>query len=389
MNSVILQALRPYTQDQQDDLYVVLPGILMVSRATPATQSTDYSPFYLLYGREITLPIDTALIPKDRLAQDHKVFLSRILQNLETSRKIAAQNIEQAQERYKQQYDKKSKEPEFQPAQRVWHYCTKVTVGKAPKLHRKWSGPYYTTCTGPHSTYKLRNCATNKEVQSMMDAQRLKPYCNQKDRPTNIPDPFQGNEDKLDPEEPQDNNIIEEHPPMQNNRQQPVPTTNNNDNDRQQLPIPIIINKRSDQDQQQHDVLRLNNRQLQNQQTGETNRKNPADSGNPTAKAPVKDNTPSCQDCNNNKCKVLREENIQQVQSSIEVMLLCIIKLNSLTNQEMQNGIFHAKSQQKIIFTKPGSTIYSVNQISTKIMREMSTQTESFDEQDPADENEK
>ena len=119
MNSVILQALRAYTKDQQDDWYDVLPGILMAYRATPATQSTDYSPFFLLYGREMTLPIDTALIPKDRLAQDHKIFLSRILQNLETSRKIAAKNIKQAQERYKQQYDKKSKEPQFQPAQRV------------------------------------------------------------------------------------------------------------------------------------------------------------------------------------------------------------------------------------------------------------------------------
>ncbi|CAC5378615.1 unnamed protein product [Mytilus coruscus] len=81
MNSVILQALRAYTRDQQDDWYDLLPGILMAYRATPATQSTDYSPFFLLYGREMTLPIDTALMPKDRLAQDHKMFLSRILQN--------------------------------------------------------------------------------------------------------------------------------------------------------------------------------------------------------------------------------------------------------------------------------------------------------------------
>ncbi|CAC5380505.1 unnamed protein product [Mytilus coruscus] len=170
MNSVILQALRAYTQNQQDDWYDELPGILMAYRATPATQSTNYSSFFLLYGREMTLPIDTALIPKDRLAQDHKMFLSRILQNLETSRKIAAKNIEQGQERFKQQYDKKSKEPEFQPAQRVWLFCTKVPVGKAPKLHRKWSEPYHITRIGPHSTYKLRNCATNKEVQSIVNA---------------------------------------------------------------------------------------------------------------------------------------------------------------------------------------------------------------------------
>ncbi|CAC5389752.1 unnamed protein product [Mytilus coruscus] len=151
----------------------------------------------------------------------------------------------------------------------------------------------------------------------MVNAQRLKPYYDPKDRPTNIPDAFQGNEDELDPEELHDKNVIEEHPPIQNNRQQPVvPRTNNNDNNGQQLPIPININNRPNHYQQQSDILRTNNRQLQNQQTGETNRINPAASRNSTVDAPIKDNTPSCQDCNNNKCIAFKEEDIQQVQSS-------------------------------------------------------------------------
>ena len=61
------------------------------------------------------------------------------------TRKIAAENMERAQIKNKQQYDKTSKEPDFRPAQRVWLYCTKVPVGKAPKLHRRWVGPYYIT----------------------------------------------------------------------------------------------------------------------------------------------------------------------------------------------------------------------------------------------------
>ncbi|VDI63928.1 Hypothetical predicted protein [Mytilus galloprovincialis] len=179
----------------------------------------------------------------------------------ETSRKIAAKNIKQAQERYKQQYDKKSKEPEFQPAQRVWLYCTKVPVGKAPKLHRKWSGPYYITRIGPNSTYKLRNCATNKEVVSMVNAQRMKPYYDPKDRPTNLPDEFQNDNEELNPEEIQDDNIIDNDQLLPNNRQQPVPPINNNGINRQQPPIPVINNNRPTQNQQQLPVDRINNRQ--------------------------------------------------------------------------------------------------------------------------------
>ena len=204
-NSYILQALRAYCKGQQDDWPEILPGIMMAYRSTPATQSTQYSPFFMLYGREMRLPIDTVLQPKEHLPQNYKVYLSRILQNLEVCRKLAGDNIKAAQVKYKHQYDKKTKEPDFRPAQRVWLYCTKVPVGKAPKLHRKWVGPYYITMLGPNYTYKLRHCATNKEVKSLVNAMRLKPYFDPEDRPTNPPDPLLDNEEQLDPEELEQN----------------------------------------------------------------------------------------------------------------------------------------------------------------------------------------
>ena len=83
------------------------------------------------------IPIDTALLPKDNLSQNHKVHLNNVLKQLETTRKIATENIKAAQVRNKHQFDKRSQVPKFQPAERVWLYCTKVAVGKAPKLHRK------------------------------------------------------------------------------------------------------------------------------------------------------------------------------------------------------------------------------------------------------------
>ena len=141
-NSYILQALHAYCKGQQDDWPELLPGIMMAYRSTPATQSTDFSPFFLLYGREMRLPIDTVLLPKDHLSQDCKIHLGRILQNLEVCRKLAGDNIKAAQDKYKHQHDKRSQLPSFRPAQRVWLYCTKVPPGKAPKLHRKWVGPY-------------------------------------------------------------------------------------------------------------------------------------------------------------------------------------------------------------------------------------------------------
>ena len=200
-NSIILQAFRIYCKDKQDDWPEILPSVMMAHRMTPCTQSSQESPFFLLFGREMHLPIDTALLPKDNLAQDHKIHLNNVLHQLETTRKIATENIKAAQVKYKYQFDKRSQEPKFQPADRVWLYCTKVAPGKAPKLHRKWAGPYYITLLGPNHTYKVRNCATNKEVKSLINGVRLKPYYDPEDRPTNPPAGFENMEEELNAEE--------------------------------------------------------------------------------------------------------------------------------------------------------------------------------------------
>ena len=230
-NTYILQALRAYCKGQQDDWPEILPGIMMAYRSTPATQSTQYSPFFMLYGREMRLPIDTVLQPKDHLPQNCKVHLSRILQNLEVCRKLAGQNIKAAQDKYKHQYDKRTKVPDYHPAQRVWLYCTKVPVGKAPKLHRKWVGPYYITMLGPNHTYRLRNCKTNAEVRSLVNAMRLKPYYDPEDRPTNPPEPLLDSQEELDPEEldqtQRNRNAEDTNKNEENTNVQPKGNTNN------------------------------------------------------------------------------------------------------------------------------------------------------------------
>lgn len=89
----------------------------------------------------------------------------------------------------------------------MWLYCTKVAIGKSPKLHRKWTGPYYITQLGPNFTYKIRNCATNKEVKSLIDGARLKPYFDPEKRPTNPPAGLEDYKDDLDAGEVNEGNL--------------------------------------------------------------------------------------------------------------------------------------------------------------------------------------
>jgi len=339
MNSVVLQALRVYTKNQQDDWPELLPGIMMAYRATPATQSTDMSPYFMLFGREMRLPIDTALVPKDHLSQGHKEFLTSMLHNLEKARQMAAKNIQDAQQKYKRQHDKRAQLPDFRPAQRVWLYCTKVPIGKAPKLHRKWVGPYYITQVGPNHTFKLRHCGTNKEVKSLVNARRLKPYFDPADRPTNPPPELEQNEEELDPQELNEqaeqnraNNQLQQPRPKPKNRSektQPVPkqqpgrpqqAEQNRANDQLQQPKPQPKNrlektqpvpkqKPSKPTQKPIKPVKVPGKQFL--QPSQRNSKNEASKDNI-----IHSTKPSCQDCRRGNCRPFSENEIEAVISS-------------------------------------------------------------------------
>lgn len=81
-------------------------------------------------------------------------------------------------------------------------------------------------------TYEIRNCANNKEVKSLVNAQRLKPYYDPNMRPTNPAIEHENEENELDPDEIEsgeienqnqanDNNI----PDQRQNLQQPAEKT--------------------------------------------------------------------------------------------------------------------------------------------------------------------
>ncbi|KAK3084626.1 hypothetical protein FSP39_016530 [Pinctada imbricata] len=174
MNSFILQSLRAYCNGNYDNWPELLPSIMMAYRMTPATQSTGYSPFYMMFGREMRIPIDTSLIPKDSMSRDHKEHLRKVIENLEVARKIATENLKRHQEKYKKQHDKKASEPKYKVLDKVMLFVPKVPPGVPPKLHSKWQGPYYILEEGPHHTYKLADCQTNKALNTLVNAARLK-----------------------------------------------------------------------------------------------------------------------------------------------------------------------------------------------------------------------
>ena len=97
MNSFIWQSLHAYCKPDQSDWVQLLPSIMFAYRSTPATESTQLSPFMILFGRECRLPIDTSILPTPHTELGQHQSLELIVKNFDIARQIATENIKAAQ----------------------------------------------------------------------------------------------------------------------------------------------------------------------------------------------------------------------------------------------------------------------------------------------------
>ena len=196
-NKTIIQCLKTVIDSNQLNWPQLLPGILMAFRMTPSA-SSEFSPFYLVFGKEMNLPFDTDLIPKPDINKNIKQHVQNVLDNLKIAKTIATENMQHAQSYQKAHYDKNTAMPKFEIQDQVLLYTPKVPTGLSSKLHRKHDGPFYIVAKGKHHTYKLRHCETNKLIKSMINANRLKPY---------YPPDHRHDQNAPDAEVPRDDNI--------------------------------------------------------------------------------------------------------------------------------------------------------------------------------------
>ena len=229
MNSVINTTLRAYCDNKQKNWANLLQSVMMAYRVTPNT-SSGFSPYFLLFGRECRTPIDTALNPVVE-RKTHQQHLDQVMEGLIPSREIAKENRIKAQQIYKAQYDKKAKQPDFRVGKLVWLYCQKTPQGLSPKLHQKWTGPYYISIAHPNFTYKLHRCDNNRPVKSLVNAARIKHYIDPENRPTNPPNDIQGDlalnpEELPEEEQTQDDIIIDQQTALSNEPVNNTPVAN-------------------------------------------------------------------------------------------------------------------------------------------------------------------
>ena len=106
-------------------------------------QSTQESPFYLLYGQDPRLPTEAVLSPaKTQIVMDLKEYGAGLYAKMSEAWELARQMVKKAQRRQKRSYDKKNRPPNFVEGDRAFLFKPAEKTGELRKLARPFHGPY-------------------------------------------------------------------------------------------------------------------------------------------------------------------------------------------------------------------------------------------------------
>ena len=142
-NRTLENQLAIFIEKHQQDWDSHVPLILLAYRS-PVHESTGKTPSFLMFGREVNLPVDLLFGrppgSKETETVDHHV--DQLKTRMENVHKFARTRIRIASDRMKRRYDVGSTTEKFQCVDAVWFYNLQRKKGLSPKLSTDWEGPY-------------------------------------------------------------------------------------------------------------------------------------------------------------------------------------------------------------------------------------------------------
>ena len=177
-NRTLEAMLSKVVAEHQKDWDEHLQTVLFAYR-TAVHDSTGFTPFFVMFGRSPTLPVDVIL---GRTQQDHCTQLPHYVRKLQQSVKAAFSEVRQRlvsahqhQKKSAEAHSKsRSEETQFQIGDIVWLYTPAVKSGLSRKLSSFWRDPY--TVIDKISTVNYRVQLIGSTKCLIVHCNRLKPY---------------------------------------------------------------------------------------------------------------------------------------------------------------------------------------------------------------------
>ena len=130
-------AMTAETQDEWDEN---LPFLSMAYRATPQA-STGLTPNFLMFGRELAMPIDLMIGQPPDVAQTQLDYVKELQSRLMQAYRLARLNLKRSAERQQKYYNERDHGSSFDVGCAIWYASKLRKKGVCPKLQPKWRGP--------------------------------------------------------------------------------------------------------------------------------------------------------------------------------------------------------------------------------------------------------
>ncbi|GFV48124.1 transposon Tf2-11 polyprotein [Trichonephila clavipes] len=170
-NKTLADMLSMYVDVEQKNWDEILPFVTFAYN-TAKQETTGFTPFYLLHGREAETTLDTMLpfCPND--FDDNNI--TKIAARAEESRQLARVHTLRAQDKDRRRYDSKHQMVSYAPGDLVWIYTPVRKVGLSEKLLRRYFGPYQVLRRLSAVTYEVQDFDPASRKRKL---EKLSMYC--------------------------------------------------------------------------------------------------------------------------------------------------------------------------------------------------------------------
>ncbi len=165
----------------------MLPFVLCSLRSA-LNESSRETPYYLLFGQDIVLPIERAFnyTPSRYIETADLPFHEQLQSRLTVAWQQAKQHIEKAQQAQKRKHDRHSTPVDYKIGDLVLLFrpqAAYVELGRAAKLGKRWIGPYIITEVHPRNVLVKRQDVTDQQP-FRVHMRRIKPFVTRLDDQT-------------------------------------------------------------------------------------------------------------------------------------------------------------------------------------------------------------
>ena len=172
-NRTLLDMLSTVVKDHKMDWDQCIRRVCLAYNSS-VHASTGYSPFYLMYGRQVNLPVDLMYGSTPHEACTLGDYAYTLRNNLIEAYVLARKKGITEHNRQKALYDVKVHGAPYQVGDWVWLHSPAVPRGQCRKLHHPWTGPFKVVeCIG-ECDYKIKS--KNGKMIRVVHFDRLKPF---------------------------------------------------------------------------------------------------------------------------------------------------------------------------------------------------------------------